>query len=610
MAGSGKSNRWMWWAAAGVAALVIIAVSFFALPRHAALPDNTPQPAPEESPVPNSAAPSQPLQPNSLLSPPSTPEPQASAGIQVRRYPNLEAPDRVSMGQSFSLQVSLTMEPLSSAAQIQPGYGSRIDTEGRLSMTLPARPDGSPWPIDVVLTAADFDIANGRNHTRLDLPADGDSTPGVFELTPKTARTTGKVSVTFWHNGTYLARATRVIGVDTTPAPAAHGFVEEAASIRAVEKPADLTVYVHEDRAGDRTVCELTIESPYLQPGSAPCTPAEELRPWLTAQYDSIARASESARGVRVRNAAAAMSPEQSMAMLRGIGRELYRRAAGPLFDNAFWKLVDRQRSGGFQFRTIQIYTNNPSLPWELMVPVHGQRSRDGFLGTEFEIARWHINDEVTSHDRPPQQLDIRQVVAVVPTYSGGMALAHQNDEIAAIHQLRGFREVNGQLASIQNLLRDPPDGIVHFAGHGVAEQGAGGVVEYALQLDGAASLDLMSWRGMMHDEVRYHPLYFINACDVGQANRVLNFVDGWAPTVLDGGGSGFIGGLWSLSDKGAAEFAEHFYGGLRDALDRGQSASVAELVARSRREFFDSGDPTFLAYVFYGDVNLRMTSR
>jgi hypothetical protein len=135
-------------------------------------------------------------------------------------------------------------------------------------------------------------------------------------------------------------------------------------------------------------------------------------------------------------------------------------------------------------------------------------------------------------------------------------------------------------------------------------------VVEYALQLDGAASLDLMSWRGMMHDEVRYHPLYFINACDVGRANRVLNFVDGWAPTVLDGGGSGFIGGLWSLSDKGAAEFAEHFYGGLRDALDRGQSASVAELVARSRREFFDSGDPTFLAYVFYGDVNLRMTSR
>jgi hypothetical protein len=34
-------------------------------------------------------------------------------------------------------------------------------------------------------------------------------------------------------------------------------------------------------------------------------------------------------------------------------------------------------------------------------VPVHWQRSRDGFMDTEFEIARWHISDEVTPHDRP-----------------------------------------------------------------------------------------------------------------------------------------------------------------------------------------------------------------
>jgi hypothetical protein len=99
-----------------------------------------------------------------------------------------------------------------------------------------------------------------------------------------------------------------------------------------------------------------------------------------------------------------------------------------------------------------------------------------------------------------------------------------------------------------------------------------------------------------------------INACDVGQVNRVLNFVDGWAPTVLDGGGSGFIGGLWPLSDNGAATFAARFYQGLKDALNNDGYAVVTKLLKDSRQEFFQTGDPTFLGCVFYGDVSLRLS--
>jgi hypothetical protein len=36
----------------------------------------------------------------------------------------------------------------------------------------------------------------------------------------------------------------------------------------------------------------------------------------------------------------------------------------------------------------------------------------------------------------------------------------------------------------------------------------------------------------------------------------------------------------------------------------------LRSLVAGSRKEFFKTGDPTFLACVFYGDVNLKLSSR
>lgn len=292
---------------------------------------------------------------------------------------------------------------------------------------------------------------------------------------------------------------------------------------------------------------------------------------------------------------------------MRGIGRELYRRAAGPLFDSAFWKLVDLEQAGDFKFRSIQIYTNNPAFPWELMIPNNGKRSRDGFLGTEFDVARWHITEDVSAHDKPRQRLTLRQVAAIVPSYSGAMALPHQSDELSVLKQMNGFRQVNAQLSGIKQLLNNPPEGVVHFAGHGVAAPTPNGTVDYSIELDDNTALGLMVWRGLVHDDARHHPLYFVNACDVGQANRLVNFVDGWAPTVLDNGGSGFIGGLWPLSDTGAAAFATSFYQGLNDAIKTDGSGVVSKLLKDARQEFFKSGDPTFLGYVFYGDVNLSL---
>jgi CHAT domain-containing protein len=92
------------------------------------------------------------------------------------------------------------------------------------------------------------------------------------------------------------------------------------------------------------------------------------------------------------------------------------------------------------------------------------------------------------------------------------------------------------------------------------------------------------------------------NACDVGQAHRVAHVVYGWGPAVLEVGASGYIGGLWPLGDQGAAAFAGLFY----PPLAQGPVA-VAELLRLTRRHFYETGDPTFLAYVYYGDAHLQV---
>jgi CHAT domain-containing protein len=116
-----------------------------------------------------------------------------------------------------------------------------------------------------------------------------------------------------------------------------------------------------------------------------------------------------------------------------------------------------------------------------------------------------------------------------------------------------------------------------------------------------------MTWRGLAPHAQKAHPLFFFNACDVGQAQHVLNFVDGWAPAVLEAGASGYIGGLWPLADRGAAEFAVSFYDLVGAELPQG-SVNVADALRKTRQLFYKNGDPTFLAYVYYGDPNLYLT--
>ncbi len=96
-----------------------------------------------------------------------------------------------------------------------------------------------------------------------------------------------------------------------------------------------------------------------------------------------------------------------------------------------------------------------------------------------------------------------------------------------------------------------------------------------------------------------------LNACKLGQARSIANFVAGWAPAVLDTGASGYIGGMWPLVDRAAAEFSARFYREVERGMKRGP-VSVFAALREARRLFYHTGDPTFPDHAYFRDVNLR----
>ena len=289
---------------------------------------------------------------------------------------------------------------------------------------------------------------------------------------------------------------------------------------------------------------------------------------------------------------------------MRGFGDELTRRFAPRILLEALQTLTARLGSG---FRTLQIITDDPLMPWELM-----RWGPDGgtpeFLGVGFDIARWHLPSGGGSLPSPPQSLVLADRAVVAPQYLSN-PLPGALREADSLVRTRGFHRVEDTLAAFVGLFTrmnpQDPGRLIHFSGHGVTTGGEDGVPRrFALRLaDG--DLDLLTWRGLVGGRpgLGGRLLVFLNACDLGGARRAAGAVEGWAPALLEAGAAAVIGGLWPLGDLAAEEFALAFHASLG-----GSSRPVAELLRQERRRFDETGDPTWLAYVLYGDPGLTIS--
>ncbi|MBT8421361.1 MAG: CHAT domain-containing protein [Gammaproteobacteria bacterium] len=550
--------------------------------------------------------------------------------VVISRHPTIKSPDRVKMTEEFDVRVSLTEALMTREVVIESFNEKRaeITPEGKIGITLLLEsPDQEEWEIDVVLSAPGFEYLND-SQSSVTLYKAGDSTKAVFKLRADNIpvpRRTRKLFVTFLHENTYLAEVTREIDVvnqemagisDVTLAlahtqgreerqpetkPASHVGSPDASVLRMsgtlsaaplslgfdFDSP-DLTVMVLSgENVDNRHETEITLSSPYLDKSTFKLKDRyteAELSKWLNIRYTKLFRDRTRKSG-------------ETIALMRGLGRDLYREFAPEVFKRAFWDLVDKLGTG---FDSIQIVTNKPRLPWELMIPSRPDGSDEqDFIGLQYDVARWH---RPLAH--PTQSLPLTDVAVIAPRYQVE-ALPWQTSELQTLKGITGYRRVSGQYHAIEDFFSKSPPGIVHFAGHGSVKKYIGGTYGYAIRLEDG-ELDLDVWKGLIPKQAQTHPFFFFNACQVGLSHRDAHIVDGWAPAILKAGASGYIGALWSIADKGAAKFSIHFYRALGKELEKNSAVTVSSVLRETRKLFLKTGDPTYLSYIFYGDPNFQ----
>jgi tetratricopeptide (TPR) repeat protein len=569
---------------------------------------------------------------------PSPPPALPQSSRSIDRYPTIEAPERTAVGRKTTVLVSLTVHQETPSVAIDSTGPALVRTTSG-GLAIPA--EDRNRVVTVILNVAGFDF-DPKTPQRSDIELDwtGDSTVARFDITATPGAVgTRSLRVTFWRDGEFLASASRKIEVEAAMHPARTALPEpksrrpddseiadkakpqdisadEPVSITSAKKrrPIDLTVEVVYDDPRTFSRGSVTIDSPYLtRPQQSKFKASTELSEWIEAFYrdfrnrgdvSKVPQADErGARAADTNDAHAGAQREQQLGRLRAFGEELYRRAAPEGLKKVLESLLADKT---VKLRTVQIYSNNPLIPWELMRAPLRQGGSTDFFGIAFALARWHEDD-----DRivvRPLQDQVEEVIAVAPRYGDPHALPATSPELENIRSLLSGREVAGRLAEFRSLVQNLPNGIVHFAGHGEVLGRSSVERQFIIRFEDG-TFDVMDWRGLSVRRGNSRALFFFNACDVGQAESAAGAVEGWGPAALAKGASGYIGGLWPLKDDPASRFAVAFYSAISRMLQHGD-ASVAEALAEARRLVYSTGDATFLAYAFYGDAELALVRK
>jgi CHAT domain len=311
-------------------------------------------------------------------------------------------------------------------------------------------------------------------------------------------------------------------------------------------------------------------------------------------------------------------------ATMRGVGDEV-----ADALPDAFWPIFAetwrRAREGGEEPR-IQITTTEPWIPWELAwidknrvadaEELSPNEFRDGgALGALWQTARWTTpTRRLVSGDipaaPPASAIEADEMAVIYGNYQGIPGIAElpfaqeEGNTIAMAHRALPLSVKDSDVTSLLAcaLQRDGAPfepTVIHFAGHGETDVNN---PEFTGLVLGGTKLNPFMVRGFQLVAKR-QPFVFLNACEAGVAGETLAQLGGLVGAFLAEGARGFVAPLWKVDDVEARDIAVEFY---RRTLIDGET--VSEAMRQIRRQFSkDSGSATALAYVFYGNPNLRL---
>jgi TPR repeat protein len=551
------------------------------------------------------------------------------------RYPTILTQDTVAPMQTFPVMVSLNLNKLDASTKIVSA------TNAENGMLMVVMPEGmTSILIEVSLVAAQMTATDGKLIKTIEMRRDQDSTTAVFQMQAGSEPGVEPIFATLTYNGDFLAtiekdvtvagtaavqpspmRLTAVTPALPTPAgppilgapapvvPATAGCGTTnvgAAPVTAVQAvtakanvPSPGFALDPEARAADITIEELRDGPNVVYTVRSPLFPAQV---WQTVEPNSACRKTIvdgvysllESKGAALAKLHRAQDIADAKDVVQGQGDMLYDRLAPDAFKTVYQKL----KTLGAPPKTISVLTEEPLLPWELMRPKLGTLPREDFLGLTLSVV--HRTSQSAPAVSPPKEMPLDGIAVVMPQYSGTLDLTGAGAELDSMTKtFPGLTPIPATLKDVKGMAKDLPNGIIHYAGHGIVVPEDGAPPQPAIVLNDGPIVP-ETWLGLTEDQ-KTHPFYFFNACDLGQSFPVLNYVSGWGPTLMKSGASGYLGAMWKVSDKTAASFSAHFYADLRAKMDAGVPYTLAQVVSQARRETYaEMSDPTALAYVLY----------
>lgn len=272
---------------------------------------------------------------------------------------------------------------------------------------------------------------------------------------------------------------------------------------------------------------------------------------------------------------------------LKGQGITLWNSFIPQALQREFWRRRDK-------ITRMTIVSQGDPVPWELLYPFAPGGEDAGFLIDQFPVARRRYGPP------PPRRLDLGAADLVL---SGDGSLAAAPAEIAALdgllHGCGLAAHRIGDLPSLLQAFQRGNLGLLHFSCHNAFARGAPNTCRIMLENQPFEPVFLEQHAGRFTA-----PLVFLNACRTDGQAPLYTTVEGWAASFLRAGAGAFIGSLWEVVDTSASTYAQEFYRAAIGGNTLGESARRARDAIRD-----NPGDPTWLAYTFYGDPTATLSA-
>jgi hypothetical protein len=517
----------------------------------------------------------------------------------VERYGNVFFPAQVLLTQK---QIPLIVHVAQKAAEV---VASRVSAEqGKMKLQLE--------PLTLMLYAEGFTLETSLGGQEVvGLPAartvrvesDRDCEPVVFFLTPQSVGSK-RISVDVYQLNRHvasLAFETEVVAQAAFSKPG--NVIYAPLALTSVTASPDVKLPDLELRvtlSSDRRMLTYSVRAPAtdgvnFRPAGQTSL-AEEPQKYFQPTFE---RLSALARKLKTERTAAETSA--AVQELSDIGTNLYEA----LFSDELKQEFAQFRAEPAGQRSLLIISDDPWIPWEMARPAgidaSGRTYVDPPLCETFRLARWLAGPGA------PDQVVMQHGVWVAPT-DNLQAAKIESDYFADLHRRQWAIELEGPLRTapeVETRFVEGQTEFFHFSCHGNINTDDPN--ESKLKLDAGMYLRPSQITGAKKIGLsQSRPMVFLNACHAGRVGFGLTQLGGWAQRFLAAGASAFIGSQWEIRDELAAQFAQEFYNrlwGLDQFADQGPAPlGEALYAARMSIKQADPANPTWLAYVLYGD--------